>query len=53
MVWKIFAPRYLGAGFGLLVVDVGVLVGVGVGVGTVGAEIGRVFGRVRGVDGSN
>ncbi|KAG1823672.1 alkaline-phosphatase-like protein [Suillus subaureus] len=53
MVWKIFAPRYLGAGCGLLVVDVGVLVGVGVGVGRVGAEIGRVFGRVRGVDGSN
>ncbi|KAG2055998.1 hypothetical protein BDR06DRAFT_881075 [Suillus hirtellus] len=47
MVWKIFAPRYLGAGFGLWVVDVGVLVGVGVGVGRVREEIGRVFGGVR------
>ncbi|KAG1882564.1 hypothetical protein F4604DRAFT_1901989 [Suillus subluteus] len=46
MVWNIFAPRYLGTGFGFLV-------GVGVGVGTVGAEIGRVFGNVRGVGGSN
>ncbi|KAG2338937.1 hypothetical protein BDR05DRAFT_977890 [Suillus weaverae] len=45
MVWKIFAPRYLSAGSGLLVVDVGVLVGVGVGVGRVAGEIGRVFGR--------
>ncbi|KAG2337374.1 hypothetical protein BDR05DRAFT_970349 [Suillus weaverae] len=45
MVWKIFAPRYLNAGFGLWVVDVGVLVGVGVGVGRVAGEIGRVFGR--------
>ncbi|KIK46217.1 hypothetical protein CY34DRAFT_800749 [Suillus luteus UH-Slu-Lm8-n1] len=44
MVWKIFAPRYLGAGFGLWVVDVGVLVGVGVGVGRIRGEIGRVFG---------
>ncbi|KAG2156893.1 uncharacterized protein EDB93DRAFT_1078807 [Suillus bovinus] len=47
MVWKIFAPRYLGAGLGLLVIDVGVLVGVGVGVGRVAGEIGRIFGRAR------
>ncbi|KAG2356694.1 hypothetical protein BDR07DRAFT_1339581 [Suillus spraguei] len=47
MVWKIFAPRYLGAGFGLLVVDMGILVGVGVGAGRVGREIRRVFGKLR------
>ncbi|KAG2133743.1 hypothetical protein DEU56DRAFT_859098 [Suillus clintonianus] len=46
MVWKIFAPRYLGAVFELCVVDFGVLVGVGVGVGRVEKEIRRVFGRV-------
>ncbi|KAG2085703.1 uncharacterized protein F5147DRAFT_729938 [Suillus discolor] len=35
MVWVIFAPRCLVVVFGLLVVDLGVLVDVGVGVGRV------------------
>lgn len=45
MAWVIFAPRYLVAGFGLLVVGLGVLVGVGLGVG---GKIGRVLTLGRG-----
>jgi phosphatidylinositol glycan class O len=44
MVWKVFAPRFMSATLGLLVVDVGVLVGMGIGVARVWETVHLVFG---------
>ncbi|KDQ57371.1 hypothetical protein JAAARDRAFT_179059 [Jaapia argillacea MUCL 33604] len=48
MVWKIFAPRFMSAAAGLVVVDLGVLVGYGVGVGRVVGRVGEMFDGWRG-----
>ena len=50
MVWKVFAPRFLSAILGLLVVDLGVLIGVGIGVTRIGKTVGSMFGGKRKVD---
>ncbi|KAJ7638416.1 hypothetical protein FB45DRAFT_902779 [Roridomyces roridus] len=42
MVWKVFAPRFMAAVVGLVVVDVGVLVGFGAGVQRVGGRVAHV-----------
>jgi phosphatidylinositol glycan class O len=47
MVWKVFAPRFMSAVVGVLVVDVGVLLGVGVGVARVGWGIRNLFSGVK------
>lgn len=43
MVWKVFAPRFMVAGVGLLVVDLGLVVAVGVGMGVVGGKVRKTF----------
>ncbi|KAJ7783471.1 hypothetical protein DFH07DRAFT_900497 [Mycena maculata] len=42
MVWKVFAPRFIVAGAGLVAVDVGVLFGFGAGVQRVGGRVAWV-----------
>ena len=48
MVWKIFAPRFMTAGAGVIFVDLAVLFGAGIGVGRVGKRVEDVFKRMRG-----
>lgn len=43
MVWKVFAPRFMLAGVGLLVVDLGLVLAVGVGMGVVGGKVRKTF----------
>ncbi|KAJ6537676.1 hypothetical protein B0H19DRAFT_1038049 [Mycena capillaripes] len=43
MVWKVFAPRFMAAVVGLVIVDVGVLIGFGVGVQRVGGKVTQLF----------
>lgn len=43
MVWKVFAPRFIGAVFELLAVDMAVLIGAGVGVERVVRRVTRLF----------
>lgn len=42
MVWKVFAPRYIYAAVGLLVVDVAVLIANGWAVARATDEVGKV-----------
>ncbi|KAG2018594.1 phosphoethanolamine N-methyltransferase [Coprinopsis cinerea AmutBmut pab1-1] len=48
MVWKIFAPRFMAAVLGLVVVDLAVLVGVGFGVWRVGGFVEHTFRKLAG-----
>ncbi|KAF9265843.1 hypothetical protein L218DRAFT_121464 [Marasmius fiardii PR-910] len=41
--WSVFAPRFMAAALGLLIVDLFTIVGVGVGVGSVTAKVDEVF----------
>ena len=43
MVWKIFAPRFMAAGAGVIFADLGVIVGVGIGVGRIKKRFENVF----------
>lgn len=43
MVWKIFAPRFMAAGAGVISVDLAVLLGIGIGVGRVKKRVEIVF----------
>ncbi|KAL0576206.1 mannose-ethanolamine phosphotransferase gpi13 [Marasmius crinis-equi] len=43
MVWKVFAPRFMAAALGVLVVDVSAIVGVGLGLSRVAARVEEVF----------
>jgi len=43
MVWKVFAPRFMGAVLELLAVDVAVVLGVGVGVERVAGKISKML----------
>ena len=51
MVWKIFAPRFMAAAAGMVVVDLTILLGVAVGVERVRNRIGMIFKDMTG-DGS-
>ena len=42
MVWKVFAPRFIYAAVGLLVVDLALLLACGLGVTRTTAEVGRI-----------
>ncbi|KAK1233253.1 mannose-ethanolamine phosphotransferase gpi13 [Marasmius sp. AFHP31] len=43
MVWKVFAPRFMAAALGTLVVDFSAIIGVGVGLNRVAARVEEVF----------
>ena len=43
MVWKIFAPRFMAAAAGMIVVDLAVLLGIAVGIERVREMVGRIF----------
>ncbi|KAL7416157.1 hypothetical protein BDY24DRAFT_381198 [Mrakia frigida] len=43
MVWKVFAPRFMVAGVGLVVVDLGLVLAVGVGMRVVGGKVKKTF----------
>ncbi|KAG7086467.1 hypothetical protein E1B28_002418 [Marasmius oreades] len=43
MVWKVFAPRFIAAALGLLVVDCAAIIGVWLGVGRVTRRVDEVF----------
>jgi len=43
MVWKIFAPRFMAAAVGMVVVDLGVLLGIAIGVERVLDRVGTMF----------
>ena len=43
MVWKIFAPRFMAAAVGMVVVDLAVLLGIAVGVERVLDRAGTMF----------
>ena len=43
MVWKIFAPRFMAAAVGMVVVDLAVLLGIAVGVERVLDRAGMMF----------
>lgn len=43
MVWKVFAPRFMAAAAGLLVVDLAVVLAVGVGVARTSVRVGKLF----------
>lgn len=46
MVWPVFAPRFMMAAVGLLVVDLGLIVAVGVGMNLVDRKVKKVFATV-------
>ena len=43
MVWRVFAPRFMMAGVGLVVVDLGLVLAVGVGMRVVGKKVKKTF----------
>ena len=43
MVWKVFAPRFMAAGAGLLAVDLAAVLGVGLGAARSVAQVSRIF----------
>lgn len=46
MVWKVFAPRFMLAGVGLIVVDLGLILAVGVGMRVVAGKTLKTFGTL-------
>jgi len=52
MVWKIFAPRFMAAVVGMVVVDLAVLLGITIGVGRVLDRVGTMFKAVRSAAGN-
>jgi phosphatidylinositol glycan class O len=43
MVWKIFAPRFMAAAVGMVVVDAAVVLSITVGMNHVRDRVGRIF----------
>ncbi|KAJ7577536.1 hypothetical protein C8J56DRAFT_971013 [Mycena floridula] len=46
MVWKVFAPRFMAAVVGLILVDVAVLLGFTIGVRRIGSHVNKLLGRI-------
>jgi phosphatidylinositol glycan class O len=43
MVWKIFAPRFMAAVVGMIVVDLAVILGLAIGAKRVRDRVGKIF----------